>query len=664
MVSPLLKSPFNFIWMENDFIDLKNINQAFLSLPALQSFIFSDPQANKQFVQMGKELHAVLVSNNISINDFIIQGKGLNPLLQNFWMQIHPSILFTGFAMSAVPFSFALAAILKNEYRDWVKQAMPWALAGTCILGLAIMLGGYWAYGVLGWGGYWGWDPVENSSLVPFIIGVASIHTILVQKKTQDKGGGSRFVKTNLILSIMIFIMVLYSTFLTRSGILGDASVHSFAEPGMAVYLFLIIFLGLFSVIGIGGIIYRWKFLTEHFSFEENILSRELALFTGSVALIAAAIIVAVGTSAPIFGTTVQTSFYNELNLPIAIIIGFLNGTSILLKWKHTEGKQLWKQSQLAVICTVVLTLLVVFIGGVHEPMLIILTLSSSFSFFVNTEIAYKIFRGKKTHLGAYVAHIGISLFLIGVLAAGGHSQQKQVDLVKGEKVNVLGHELTFIGYTPFDNGKKYHMNIQVKDGNNIRVVSPIMFIADFNNSLMREPDILVGLTKDFYVAPVSYSDSQENQQGTPATMKAGDKITHEGKEITFNKFILPKDMSAMQNGGKFRIGVNMTVSYQGKSYDVEPYMENEGQGPTYFPAEIKDADFKISITAMNATNAEVSLLLSSISKQQSASTIPKEILTIDASIKPFISLVWIGVLTMVAGFIIASFRRSKESLV
>jgi len=668
MVSPLLKSPFNYIWLESSYLDLKNINQAFLSIPALQSFMFTDTQTNKQLIQMGKELHSVLIANNISVNDFIIQGKGLNPLLQNFWMQIHPPILFIGFAMSAVPFSFAFAAILKNEYRDWIKQALPWLLSGMCVLGLAIMLGGYWAYGVLGWGGYWGWDPVENSSLVPWLIGIAAIHTMLVQKKTQDKEGSSpisagRFVKTNLILSIMTFVLVLYSTFLTRSGILGDASVHSFGEPGMAVYLFLIIFLLLFTVLGFGGIVYRWKFLTEHFSFEENILSRELALFTGSVALIASAIIIGVGTSVPIFGTTVQTSFYNELNLPIAIIIGFLNGMSILLKWKHTEGKQLLKQSQFAVIATVVLTLLIVFIGGVHDLMLIILTLSSSFAFFVNSEIAYKIFKGKKTHLGAYVAHIGIALFLIGVLATAGHSQQKQIDLVKGQKVNVLGHELTFLGYEPFDNGKKYKMNIQVKDGNNVRIISPIMFIAEFNNSLMREPDILVGLTKDFYIAPVSYSDASENQQGTPSTMKSGEKIPFEGKEITFNKFVLPKDMSAMSGGGKFRIGVDLTVTDNKKEYKVEPYMENSGQGPVYFPVELKDADLNISITSMNATNAEVSLLLTSISKGQTA-LVPKEILTVDASVKPFISLVWIGVLVMVAGFIIASYRRSKESLV
>ncbi|MCL4551253.1 MAG: cytochrome c biogenesis protein CcsA [Bacteroidetes bacterium] len=663
MVSPLLKSPFNYIWMEKDFIDLKNINSAFLSLPALQGFIFSDPQSNKQFVQMGRELYATLTANNISMNDFIIQGKGLNPLLQNFWMQIHPPMLFIGFSMSTVPFSFALAALLKNEYKDWVKQALPWVLSGAMILGLAIMLGGYWAYGVLGWGGYWGWDPVENSSLIPWIVGVASIHTLLVQKRTQEKGGGSRFVKTNLILSVMTYVLVLYSTFLTRSGILGDASVHSFVDPGMTVYLFLIIFLSIFVILGIGGIIYRWKYLTEHFSFEENVLSRELALFTGSVALIAAAIIILVGTSAPLIGTTVQTSFYNELNLPIAIIIGLLNGLSILLKWKFTERKELWKQSRFSVAATVLFTALVVIFGGVHNIMLILLTLSSSFALIVNGEIAYKIFRGRKSFLGAYVAHVGIALFLIGVLATAGHSKQKQIDLVKGEKVHVLDHDLTFLGYTPFDNGKKYHFNVEVASGGKAQIVSPVMFIADFNNSLMREPDILVGLTRDFYVEPVGYSDGTENSGGTSATMKSGDKIDFDGKEIVFNKFNLPSDMSAMASGKPFKIGVELTVKYNGKEEKIEPYMDNKGQGPTYVPAELKNADLKVEITSMNATGKEVSLVFSKLSGGQNAAA-PKEVLTIDASIKPFISLVWFGVLIMVAGFIISAFRRSKESLV
>ncbi len=667
MVNPLLKSPFAFIWADPEFVDLKSINPAYLSLPALQNFIFSDPQSGKQFIQISRDLYATLLSNGVSMNQFIIEGKGLNPLLQNFWMQIHPPILFVGFAMSAVPFSFALAALIKNEYKDWIKQSLPWVLTGTMVLGVAIMLGGYWAYGVLGWGGYWGWDPVENSSLVPWIIGVASIHTMLVQKKTQDKEGGNsagRFVKTNLMLSILTFILVIYSTFLTRSGVLGDASVHSFVDPGMIVYLFLVLFLSLFGLMGIGMIIYRWKYLSENFSFEENVLSRELALFTGAVALIASAIIIWVGTSAPIFGQTVELKFYNELNLPIAIIIGLLNGFSLLLKWKTTDKKDLWKQSQFSVIASIVLTAAIVVLGGVYDIMLILLTLSSAFTLFVNGEIAVKIIKGRKSHLGAYVAHIGIALFFIGVLATAGHSQEKQVDLVKGEKTNVLGHDLTFTGYEPFDNGKKYYFNIEVSDGGSSRIVKPVMFIAEFNNSLMREPDILVGLTKDFYVAPVSYDEGDAANEGSTAALKQGASINFDGKEIIFNKFVMPKDMSGMMSGGSFKIGADISVKFDGKEFKAEPAMESAGQGPVYTPVEIPEANLRISIVNMNASSSEVVLSFEKLegdSNTQMSS--PKEILTVDASTKPFISLVWIGVITMAIGFIVSAFRRSKESL-
>jgi cytochrome c-type biogenesis protein CcmF len=663
MISPLLKSPFNYIWQTQDFLDLKNINQAFINIPAIQNFIFSDPQSNKSFVQMGKDLYAVLTANNIAVNDFIVQGKGLNPLLQNFWMQIHPPILFIGFSMSAVPFSFAFASLIKNEYRDWVKQSLPWLLVSMCVLGLAIMLGGYWAYSILGWGGYWGWDPVENSSLVPWLVGVAGIHTMLVQKKTEEKGGGSRFVKTNLILSIMTFVLVLYSTFLTRSGILGDASVHSFVDPGMAVYLFLLIFLGAFTLLGIGGIIYRWKFLTEHFSFEENILSRELALFTGSVALIASSIIILAGTSAPIFGTTVQISFYNELNLPIAVIIGIVNGLSILLKWKTNDTNKFWVQIRFSLIAAIVLTLLMIIIGGLHAPMLIILALSSSFALFVNGEVAWKILKGKKIYVGAYVAHVGIALFLVGVLATAGHSQQQKVDLVKGEKVNVLGHNLTFLGYEPFEGGTKYRFNVKVEKGGSETVIAPVMFISDFNNSLMREPDILVGLTKDYYIEPVSFEDGTQTQDGgTAVTMKKGSSYNFDGTEIFFNQFNLPTDMSAMTAGGSFRIGVGLSAKKNGREYSIEPFMENSGQGPVYNSAEVPELNLRANIKSMNASTGEVELIFSSINGRNQV-TIPKETLSIEASIKPFISLIWIGVLVLVTGFMISAFRRGKESL-
>ena len=207
--------------------------------------------------------------------------------------------------MATVPFAFALGALMKNDYKEWVRQAFTWLLAGMGILGLGIMLGGYWAYEMLGWGGYWAWDPVENSSLIPWIVGLAGIHTLLVQRKSQLKGGFGKFARTNLILCILTYVLVLYSTFLTRSGVLGDASVHSFVDPGNIVYFFLLLFTGTFFILGLGAIVYRWKWLTDNTQTEVGLLSRELALFTAAVVRFASGLIILLVTSGTIFGQSV-----------------------------------------------------------------------------------------------------------------------------------------------------------------------------------------------------------------------------------------------------------------------------------------------------------------------------------------------------------------------
>ncbi|MCF8242804.1 MAG: cytochrome c biogenesis protein CcsA [Melioribacteraceae bacterium] len=673
MVSPVLKSPFTYIWADPQFIDVKSINSAFLSMPFLQSFFFSDPNSDSHFVKVSSELVGVLKANGISLNEFIIDGKGLNPLLQNFWMQIHPPMLFVGFSMATVPFAFAFAALMKNKYDDWVKQSLPWVLTGTMILGLAIMLGGYWAYGVLGWGGYWGWDPVENSSLVPWIIGVASIHTLLVQKKTQNKGGAGKFVKTNLILCIMTYLLVLYSTFLTRSGILGDASVHSFVDPGMMVYLLLVLFVMSFTLLGFGAVAYRWKFLTQNFSHEENVLSRELALFTGAVTLIASAIIILFGTSAPIFGTSVEIRFYDEMHLPIGIIIGLINGFSLLLKWKSTNGKDLLKSSKNSFIGAFILTALIVVGGGIYDFPLILFVLSSAFALFVNAEIAIKIFRGRKLFLGAYVAHVGIALFFLGVIFTGGYTRDMQVDLPKNETVSVLGHDLTFKGYDLIENGKKYAFNIEIKDGGSSSVIAPVMYIAEFNNSLMREPDILSRFTNDFYISPLGYTDGTSGEEhnhdtaGEIISLTKGQSTLLDGKTIRFNEFVMSEDfMSAMQSGESFFIGAKIDVLANGKTYSVEPRMINEKGQRSFTAEDIPELNLSIKLENLDASG-KVNIIVAAMDEQtedaaETTTAKGKEVITVEASIKPFIGLVWLGVIVMVAGFIISAVRRTKES--
>jgi cytochrome c-type biogenesis protein CcmF len=168
----------------------------------------------------------------------IQDGNGLNMLLQNYWMVIHPPVLFLGFASTIIPFGFAMGGLITKNYGDWVRPALPWALFSACVLGVGIMMGGAWAYESLSFGGYWAWDPVENASLVPWLTLIAGIHTLLIYKHT------GRSLQTSFFLIAITFILILYSTFLTRSGILGETSVHSFADLGMnsQLYLFLYVF--------------------------------------------------------------------------------------------------------------------------------------------------------------------------------------------------------------------------------------------------------------------------------------------------------------------------------------------------------------------------------------------------------------------------------------
>ncbi|MBP9120249.1 MAG: cytochrome c biogenesis protein CcsA [Ignavibacterium sp.] len=668
MVSPWFKNPFEFIWTTPIFIDVKSINAQFMSLPFIQNFIFTDQQSNTTFVQMSKELYGSLTQAGVSVNQFIADGKGLNPQLLNYWMQIHPPMLFIGFSMATVPFAFALAALMKNDYREWVNQSLPWVLAGTGILGLGIMMGGYWAYEMLGWGGYWAWDPVENSSLIPWLIGVASIHTMLVQKRSlKSTDGIGRYAKTNLILSILTYVLVLYSTFLTRSGVLGDASVHSFVDPGNLVYFFLLIFISTFIAIGIGGIVYRWKYLEDKTVYEESTLSRELALFTASIILVASAIIVLVGTSAPLFGQAVDTFFYDEMHLPIGIIIGLLNGLSLLIKWKSTNTKDLIKDSALAIIVSLVLTGLVVLLGGVYNFMMILLIFSSAFALIVNAEIAIKIVKGNLKNLGGYISHIGIALFILGIVGSGAYSDEVNVDLVKNKPSQAFGYEMTFTGYTPIENNTKYAFNVSMKKGDNTYTVSPIMYMSEYNNSLMREPAILNLFSKDIYLAPLGY-DEGKNTGTEPHTevikFQKGVTTEYQGSKITFDKFNMsPETMQLMQEEKDFQIGAVLTLEANGKK-EVFELLRKSVSGEAVFTEYISEnSGLKLQLASLTAELIEVSISPLNDTHDHSMDKPKEEMLSVTAAIKPYISLVWIGVIVMVLGFFVAVARRLKESL-
>jgi cytochrome c-type biogenesis protein CcmF len=219
-------------------------------------------------------------------------GRGLNPLLQNYWMVIHPPTLFLGFALTLVPFAFLIAGLWKKQLTEWIKPALPWSLFGAGVLGVGIMMGAYWAYETLNFGGYWNWDPVENASFVPWLVWIGAIHTMIAYRNS------SSALKTSIILVITTFALVLYSTFLNRSGILGNASVHSFTDLGLSGQLLL--YLGTFLIGAIALAWYRWKDLPTDEK-ELGIYSREFWIFVGASVLGLSAFQLTFTTSIPVY---------------------------------------------------------------------------------------------------------------------------------------------------------------------------------------------------------------------------------------------------------------------------------------------------------------------------------------------------------------------------
>ncbi len=519
LISPFLKNPFTSIWAEPNYLQLKYFNSSYLAMPNLRQFIMADNQG-QQFLHIGPQLKAALASLNIPVSEFLIAGKGLNPLLQNFWMQIHPPLLFVGFAMAGIPYSFAMSAILRKDYKTWVSKSLPWLSVSMSVLGLAIMIGGYWAYGVLGWGGFWGWDPVENSSLVPWIIGVALLHTLIIQKNTQLRGGNGKYIRTNLVLSILTFVFVIYSTFLTRSGILSEASVHSFVAPGMTTYLFLLGFILTFTLIGFGGVAVRWKEMKSLSNSEESFFSRETGLFYGSALMLGSALIIILGTSSPIFGSSVETTYYTQLNFPLAIFMMFMIAFTLILRWRNTEKKEMIRLAAIHLVISGAATVVIAFATGMASIYFIVYTITACFVISTNISTIMKSLKVNYLVTGGQIAHIGVGVFLLGVLLSGNFSTSEQLTLPLGKEVKAMHHSFMFKGYNRIMGSDKYSFDVEIKGRNKTLQASPVMFISEFNNSLMREPDILPGWGKDIYISPVGYDENASGNNSFGGTQQ------------------------------------------------------------------------------------------------------------------------------------------------
>ena len=361
--------------------------------------------------------------------DFIPKdGSGLNPLLQNYWMVIHPPTLFLGFALTLVPFSFCIAGLWLKKYTEWIKPALPWALLNGGVLGLGILMGGYWAYETLNFGGYWNWDPVENAVYVPWLVLIASIHTMITYKNSKAA------LKSSIILNIAVFILILYSTFLTRSGILGDASVHSFTDLGLSGQL--LIYLLFFTVAAIILSIIRWKEVPTSEK-ESSVYSREFWIFLGAATLCLSGFQVIIPTSFPVinevgswFGGDLrlavpgdQVQYYSKFQLWFAAAIAFISGTGQFFWWKRMEKEKVKKEIVPPILISLVVFALIIVIAKVYTPAYLVLTLAGVFIIVSNIKVLASVFKVNPSLSGGALAHIGIGMMLIGVMFSSGYSK-------------------------------------------------------------------------------------------------------------------------------------------------------------------------------------------------------------------------------------------------
>ncbi len=401
--------------------------QGFLASMILGVVIFGDFKLGSSPFLLLRESMANIPIFQTNPNFVPADGNGLNPLLQNYWMVIHPPTLFLGFSLTFVPFAFAMAGLWKKQYVEWVKPALPWTLLAAVVLGTGIMMGGIWAYETLNFGGYWNWDPVENAVYVPWLVLVAGFHTMLLSRRS------SSALKYSLILVVAQFILILYSTFLTRSGILGNASVHSFTDLGLSGQL--LVYLLAFVLLSIVLMVVRWKYLPKD-NKEITTFTPDFWITTGVILLLLAAFQVTVTTSIPVYNKIAelfggnlnmampanQIEHYTNFQMWFFIVIVALTGVAQFFWWKRIDEKSVNKLVNPLIISLLISSLLIVFLKVNNWQYILILT-TSMFSIVANGSILLDVIKGKWKVAGGAITHIGVALMLLGIMFSSGYSE-------------------------------------------------------------------------------------------------------------------------------------------------------------------------------------------------------------------------------------------------
>lgn len=461
-------------------------------------------------VTVGFLLFMLLTSNPFDrVIPSPVEGRDLNPLLQDIGLAIHPPMLYMGYVGFAVPFAFAIAAMLGGQLdAAWARWSRPWTNVAWLFLTLGIALGSWWAYYELGWGGWWFWDPVENASFMPWLVGTALMHSLAVTEKR------AAFKAWTVLLAIFAFSLSLLGTFLVRSGVL--TSVHAFAsdpERGVFILLFLVI------VVGGSLSLYAWRAAEIRSRVRFEIFSRETALLMNNVILVVAAASVLLGTLYPLIldalnlgKISVGPPYFNSVFIPLTAPLVLLLGAGIMVRWKQDSFANLWPKIRLPLILSLIAGVTFVFLAMPEFHMMAALGMVLAFWVVLSsiTDLRDKLSTGRKFwslprgYFGMLLGHLGIAVFVVGITLVSLYSTEKDVRMQVDESVNLGGYDFKFKGVREF-RGANYVASeglVEVIDADgDIIMLEPQKRVYLVQKNPMTEAAIDAGLTRDLFVA-------------------------------------------------------------------------------------------------------------------------------------------------------------------
>ncbi len=644
----------------------------------------------------------------------MISGTGLNPLLQNYWMTIHPPTLFLGFASVTLPFAHAFAGLWLNDRTDWIQPTLRWSLFSAAILGTGILMGGAWAYVALTFGGYWAWDPVENMSLVPWILLVAGIHTLLITRATK------RGLRSSYAFLAAAFFMILFSTFLTRSGVLGESSVHAFTEMGLEVQL--VIMLAVFFGIGMFGAVLSMKRFAPSEQESESFFSRELWMVMGSLILLVSAVLISHYTSIPVYNQLLSYFTDQEINAPtdpvdhhnrmqlfVGVLIGLASGIAVFLRFK--ERRFIHKRSLIFIGIATVLSAIGTAAWLYNAPFIQawqykLLAFSAVFAVIANSLVLLDISFDKRRRKGGTLfqaaatamSHVGFGLMLIGVLLSGLDKQviskgfmevntiegfdaeeaAKNVLLPRGVPTQLGEYTATYTEDERQGPYRKFFVDFVKTDKQTEKVIESFTLTPNviYDKTLSKieasNPSTQHYWNQDVFTYASAMPQSETDAQ---AAQKLEDSLVY------VTHVLKPSDTLAIQNatvkleqidrGGshlKYKqkegdlvfqayVSVNTKTGYKAM---LKPLYVIRGNRQLNYPDVDKRAGVKVKFTGLDLGSLQgQNPELQGVKLEIADNVVNDDYIVLQAIVFPGINLVWIGSIMMMFGFLVALIRRS-----